>query len=720
MDDFASNYFFTHEAQVIPTTTGTISALSSMLVISIIVRSQHLDRGDIIPNNTNHTHKHNPGVTRCCRKLSSPLSMSTYHLIMFFFSFWDIITSIAIALTTIPMPADIHETYKYPFASNAYGTAGTCKTQSFLILMGQSFTICSNIFLSVFYLCSIRYGMTETTMKRKLVPAMLALSCVFSIPVAIAPLITGVLNPSPMLPYCTIGIDPSSCMNMNDGGFEFDIGIDIYDGDSDENCDDTQERRASTTRTAIGFLNVVMLLMMIVCLILVILTISETKLAETRAKIEGEAQKHLDHTVQNGTSTVEDNYDLQDVTFDDENGTVVSRAISGTAITFSTAASSRYSTSASGTRANEMLNNSSGSRHRPEDTKSTQSLLTLSLMYNFAYFLTWTPTIIAICSNTPVPTTTFWMINHRFKLVFSPLQGFFNLLIFLYDKVNLLKGRDLLEKESRNKACTGDEDGDGENRVLLSSSEALKIAIWSPSYIPEVLVSNIEKERQDKYLRRKERVKQELMSMRRPGKEKANTSKSIITGYEETAEGKEEDICAEIRTFKAGTSETRLYYEVPPELLRPSFVRYAGSPLSASSSSKQQIRQNPSHSTGFFPRQISEEGETGQADDNAAKVRQAIWDPDKAEESNIHIHCPSNNEDIDHIYDDDSSALSSGSNSTIRRLSFTLHSLLGGFSGALSPIMEIGINENDMEEGEAIEGFDEELSFESALESLEP
>eukprot|EP01083_Nonionella_stella_P122460 368436_1 len=115
MDDFASNYFFTHEAQVIPTTTGTISALSSMLVISIIVRSQHLDRGDIIPNNTNHPHNHNPGVTRCCRKLSSPLSMSTYHLIMFFFSFWDIITSIAIALTTIPMPADIHETYKYPF-----------------------------------------------------------------------------------------------------------------------------------------------------------------------------------------------------------------------------------------------------------------------------------------------------------------------------------------------------------------------------------------------------------------------------------------------------------------------------------------------------------------------------------------------------------------------------------------------------------------------------
>jgi len=703
MDDFASSYFFTQEAQVIPTTTGTISALSSMLVISIIVRSQRSDCDDIIPNNKKHTHNQNPGVTRCCRKLSSPLSMSTYHLIMFFFSFWDIITSIAIALTTIPMPAEFHETYKNPFVSKAYGTAGTCKTQSFLILMGQCFTICSNIFLSVFYLRSIRYGMTEATMKRKLVPVMLALSCVFSLPVAIAPLITGVLNPSPVLPYCTIGIDPLSCMNMN-GGFEFDIGIDINDGDVDENCDDTQERRASTTITAIGSLNVVMLIMMIVCLILVILTISETKLAATKPKIEGEAQENIDHTVQNGTGTIEDKYDLQDVIFDDENGTLISRAISGTAFTFSTAASSRYSTSASGAQANEMLNNSSGSRRRPEDMKSTQSLLTLSLMYNLVYFLTWTPTIISICSNTPVPTTTFWMINHRFKLLFSPLQGFFNLLIFLYDKVNLLKGRDLLEKESRNKSCAGDEDGEGKNCVLLSSSEALKIAIWSPSYIPEVLVSNIEKERQDKYLRRKERVKQELMSMRRPGKENANSFKSIITGYE----GKKEDICAEICTFKAGTSDTRLYYEVPPELLRPSFVRYAGSPLSASSSSK-----NPSHSTGIFPQQKSEEGETGQGDDNAAAVRQAIWDPDKAEESNIHIHCPSSNQDSDNIYDDDSSALSSGSHSTIRRLSFTLHSLLGGFSGALFPIMEIGINENGMEEGEVIEGFDEELSLES-------
>eukprot|EP00553_Chaetoceros_curvisetus_P004031 CAMPEP_0204623540 /NCGR_PEP_ID=MMETSP0717-20131115/9275_1 /ASSEMBLY_ACC=CAM_ASM_000666 /TAXON_ID=230516 /ORGANISM="Chaetoceros curvisetus" /LENGTH=81 /DNA_ID=CAMNT_0051638653 /DNA_START=52 /DNA_END=294 /DNA_ORIENTATION=- len=71
------NFTFSNEAWMIPSATGTISALSSILIMSIILRSSKESR------------------------------FSSYHIIMFFMSFWDTIASTAIALNTIPMPSDV-------------------------------------------------------------------------------------------------------------------------------------------------------------------------------------------------------------------------------------------------------------------------------------------------------------------------------------------------------------------------------------------------------------------------------------------------------------------------------------------------------------------------------------------------------------------------------------------------------------------------------------
>ncbi len=130
---FNHSWYFTSEAWIIQTTTGSISTLSSALIMSIILRSQS--------------------------KLSSP-----YHRIMFFMSFWDAIASSAMALTTIPMPIDVI----YPYAGNSYGNEATCSAQGFAIILAQAFTVAATCSLSLYYVCTIRYGMTDDTANKRL------------------------------------------------------------------------------------------------------------------------------------------------------------------------------------------------------------------------------------------------------------------------------------------------------------------------------------------------------------------------------------------------------------------------------------------------------------------------------------------------------------------------------------------------------------------------
>ena len=83
-----NSFYFTKAGFIIPTVTGSISCLSSLTIIAFILRSK---------------------------------SNTIYHRIMFGLSSADIITSLAIALTTLPMPKDVI----YPFSGSSYVTIGT-------------------------------------------------------------------------------------------------------------------------------------------------------------------------------------------------------------------------------------------------------------------------------------------------------------------------------------------------------------------------------------------------------------------------------------------------------------------------------------------------------------------------------------------------------------------------------------------------------------------
>ncbi len=170
------DFYFSLQAEIIATTSGTISALSSILVMSIILRSQ------------------------------SRLS-TAYHRIMFFMSACDTITSIAIALTTVPMPSDVI----FPFAGNSFGNESTCAAQGFLIVLGTMFTIGANCSLNMHYACIYWLGMSQDTIKNKLLPAMFIFWMCICIPAATLPLALGLFNPRPWEPYCYFGSYPPHC-----------------------------------------------------------------------------------------------------------------------------------------------------------------------------------------------------------------------------------------------------------------------------------------------------------------------------------------------------------------------------------------------------------------------------------------------------------------------------------------------------------------------------
>ena len=100
MDDIISSYssfYYTKTGIIIPTITGSVSFLSSALIIFIIIRT----------------------VTATKHKWSA------YYRIIFGLSLADCFTSLAIALTTIPMPKNVI----YPFEMPSYGNILTCEVQ---------------------------------------------------------------------------------------------------------------------------------------------------------------------------------------------------------------------------------------------------------------------------------------------------------------------------------------------------------------------------------------------------------------------------------------------------------------------------------------------------------------------------------------------------------------------------------------------------------------
>ncbi len=370
-----SHFMFTDAAWIIPTISGSISAVSSSLIMSVILRS------------------------------SAESRFSSYHIIMLFTSFWDAIASTGIALTTIPMPSDVYEVY--PFQGKAFGNIGTCGAQGFLIQLGTFCAFAAQCCLNIYYVCTIRYNMSEDRMKKKVLPKMVILCMIFALPGPVQALMKGFYNPHPLLSYCGRCSYPYFCNILGEEGESFECirGLSLFpDG-----------RFKMTVAVVLG----ASFLILLSSLVLVVATAIETEISLRRSR-----------RIRRGRGR-------------------------------------RVSTRS--TRTTRAVANST------DESEVTRVLLTQACLYIAAFVLTWVWFLVVAIET---QRNAYFISGRNFMIarsIFRPLQGFFNAIIFIYQKVYLLR-----RANSR-----------------LGFMGAIFQAIKSPRTIPVMLISGMDVAREE-------------------------------------------------------------------------------------------------------------------------------------------------------------------------------------------------------------------------------
>jgi MFS family permease len=341
---------------IVPLITGLLSACSSGLIIYIISNSQ--------------------------QKLST-----TYHRLMAFMSFFDIVSSIFIALGTIMLPSDTI----YKFAGPILGNDITCQIQGWLIVFGLVGATSLYASLAWYFVLKISFKLDANTVRRWIEPVMYCYTLILAIFVPTFYLYKNIFHPTPYESVCTIAPYPESCDEDE-----------WYDWKKCTWGDDVLEDYFRYMKTSV--IVVTMQFMIVLVCMAVILWTSIKKNNPSEEIIDGTA--------------------------------------------------------------NEIANNEDNSMnsHRiVEDISHTRVLVFQAMMYIGALFITWILTCVSeffeiACFELDVINT-----------ILFPLQGFWNLLIFLYDKTYLIRH--------------------GEGNISLW--HATKMIIVSPSDAPVVFLSNI-------------------------------------------------------------------------------------------------------------------------------------------------------------------------------------------------------------------------------------
>ena len=135
-------------------------------------------------------------IRRSDRRLSTP-----YHRIMFGMSIFDLIQSICIALSTMPMPTDMIYTQ---FEGLVAGTTTTCTIQGFLILTSSFTTLMFNPILCIYYVFSICLRFKDERFSRFIEPLLYTFATMSSLVIMSIAVHLGQVNPSPVnYPWCS-------------------------------------------------------------------------------------------------------------------------------------------------------------------------------------------------------------------------------------------------------------------------------------------------------------------------------------------------------------------------------------------------------------------------------------------------------------------------------------------------------------------------------------
>ena len=161
-------FVYTTAGYILPTITSSISFLSSLTIVVFIVRSR---------------------------------SNTVYHRIIFLISVFDMISSIAISFSTLPLPPESQ--LIYPFKGASFGSVLACEIQGLAYTTGLSMVSLLGAVLNIYYVCKLVYNMEDAVFRKRIEPILYAFCVVgVSIPDIIIWRQAG-FNPSPYNPFCS-------------------------------------------------------------------------------------------------------------------------------------------------------------------------------------------------------------------------------------------------------------------------------------------------------------------------------------------------------------------------------------------------------------------------------------------------------------------------------------------------------------------------------------
>ena len=165
-----------------------------------------------------------PRVTSCISVIASTLIIQIMLLsptklkppayrIMFCLSVSDIIGSTAMALShaAMPKPGLNYKIDSYDFEGLRLGNFQTCSAQGFLVNFGILATCGYNAMLCIYYAFSIAFNVRRETMTKIVEPILYIFPIFFGIAGSITPLLFDTYNPSPWESWCTVDPVPYSC-----------------------------------------------------------------------------------------------------------------------------------------------------------------------------------------------------------------------------------------------------------------------------------------------------------------------------------------------------------------------------------------------------------------------------------------------------------------------------------------------------------------------------
>ena len=374
--ELSENHAFfslTRAGWVIPTVTSSISFFSSGLIIYIIARSEQ----------STYT--------------------ITYHRIMFLMSIADMVSSLAVSLTTIPMPKDVNKVYN--FEGKSYGTVLTCEIQGFSYGLGLRLSLAASICLNVYYLLTIRYRVPHRVITKCAEPVFVIITLLVSVIPPLFALKNKMYNPTPLWSWCTISEFPYGCSK-----------------DNDVDCIHSQHIKAFRAGSSLYL--IIAAALQALCLVLIV----------TTAYKRGEGQKRtILHTDVSKPQHDEEKLQAPIEIFRDEDGEVHDQE------------------KEQSERNDEVQDSNKASQ------QDTRMIANYALMYTAAFI--GTHSFFPFFS----PHSTILMV---FALVFRPLQGFFNSLIFISQKVYIIR----------------------QAHEQLSFCEALTMIMRSPSVVPGIVI----------------------------------------------------------------------------------------------------------------------------------------------------------------------------------------------------------------------------------------